>query len=163
MSYLCPTCGKEHDGLPDVVADRPDHWWAIPADERVERIHLTRDTCAIDDNAFYIRGVIEIPLNDVEGRFGFGVWISQSAEHFQAYVDDPDSSEIGPFFGWLSTRLKCYAEETINLKARAHFQGRSLRPLIEVEPTDHPLAVDQRSGIDLARAWDLVHRSVKMK
>ena len=39
-----------------------------------------------------------------------------------------------------------------------HFRGDGLRPAIELEPTDHPLAVDQRDGISLDRAWEIVHR-----
>ena len=35
---------------------------------------------------------------------------------------------------------------------------QALRPAIRVEPTDHPLAVDQRNGITLDKAWDIVHR-----
>ena len=72
MSYRCPTCGEDHDGIPDIVADRPDHYWAVPASERTERIRLTPDTCVIDRETHYIRGVIEIPLIDAEGRFAFG-------------------------------------------------------------------------------------------
>jgi hypothetical protein len=30
-------CGNEHDGLPDVGADRPDPFWMIPEDERDRR------------------------------------------------------------------------------------------------------------------------------
>jgi hypothetical protein len=39
----------------------------------------------------------------------------------------------------------------------AHFRGDGLRPRIELEPADHPLAVDQRDGITLAKAWEVVH------
>src|SRR5262249_41970681 len=70
----------------------------------------------------------------------------------------PDSAEIGPFFGWLCTRLTCYRESTLLLKTMAQFRGNGLRPAIELEPTDHPLAVDQREGISLRRAWEFIHR-----
>jgi hypothetical protein len=73
MSYQCKTCGREHEGLPAMGADRPDHWWEIPEHERDRRIKLTEDTCAIDDEHFFIRGVLEIPLTDHDGTFDFGV------------------------------------------------------------------------------------------
>ena len=63
-----------------------------------------------------------------------------------------------PFFGWLCTRIDYYPEETLFLKTMAHFRKGNLRPAILVEPTDHPLAVDQRNGITLDKAWDIVHR-----
>jgi hypothetical protein len=84
-------------------------------------------------------------------------------ENFDAYVEHPDSAEIGPFFGWLCTKLDVYAAETLSLKTTVYILGGKLRPLIEVEPTDHPLAVHQREGISRARAWEIVHHYTPKK
>jgi hypothetical protein len=157
MEYRCTVCGELHDDLPDIGADKPDQWWGIPEEERSRRILLTSDTCVIDEKDFFIRGVIEIPIHDYPQRFGFGVWVSQKRENFLTYMQNPESAEIGPFFGWLCTRIASYSEDTLLLKTMAHFRGGSLRPMIELEPTDHPLAVDQRDGITLAKAWEIVH------
>ncbi|MFL5386711.1 MAG: DUF2199 domain-containing protein [Longimicrobiaceae bacterium] len=157
MSFRCAVCGDSHDELPDVGSDRPDPWWEIPEDERERRIELTSDTCVIDDEDFFIRGVIQIPVHDHPQAFGFGVWVSQKRENFHAYLENPRSSGIGPFFGWLSTHIAFYPEETMLLKTRAHFRGGGLRPLIELEPIVHPLAVDQREGITLQKALEIVH------
>lgn len=131
--------------------------FSVPEEERHGRVKLDADTCIIDDQEFYIRGVLEIPLVDQSGPFGIGVWVSQKKENFYTYVDNPDSDQIGPFFGWLCCRLDWYPVDTFLLKTMAHFRGGGLRPNIELEPTDHPLAVDQRQGITLARAWEVVH------
>jgi len=157
MSFRCTVCGEMHDDLPHVGSDRPDPYWDVAEEERERRIELTSETCVIDDEDFFIRGVIEIPVHDHPRAFGFGVWISQKRENFEAYQDDPDASGIGPFFGWLSTHIAFYPEETFLLKTRAHFRGGGLRPLIELEPTDHPLAVDQREGITLRKALEIAH------
>jgi hypothetical protein len=69
----------------------------------------------------------------------------------------PGSADIGPFFGWLCTRIAFYQQDTLLLKTFAHFRGGGLRPFIELEPTDHPLAVDQKNGIPLEKAWQIVH------
>jgi hypothetical protein len=149
-----------HDDLPHLGVDKPDSWWTIAEEERAKRVELTSDTCIIDGKDFFIRGVIEIPVHENAEPFGFGVWISLKRQNFLAYLDNFDSAEVGPFFGWLCTRLDCYAENTLHLKTMAHFRGGGLRPSIELEPTDHPLAVDQRQGISLARAWEIVHHYV---
>ncbi|MFD9615564.1 DUF2199 domain-containing protein [Streptomyces sp. NPDC059083] len=39
----------------------------------------------------------------------------------------------------------------MNLKTKLHTQPIGDRPLVELEPTDHPLAVEQRTGITSAR------------
>lgn len=157
MPFRCSICGELHDDLPNLGVDKPDQWSGIPEEERSERIHLTSDTCVIDGEDYFIRGVLELPIHDYPQRFGFGVWVSQKRENFMTYVQNPDSSAIGPFFGWLCTRIGYYAEDTLFLKTMAHFHSGGLRPTIELEPTEHPLAVDQRKGITLAKAWEIVH------
>jgi hypothetical protein len=160
MAYHCSVCGEMHDDLPDLASDRPDLWWGVPERERKKRIKLTSDTCIIDGD-YFIRGVLEIPVRDQPQPFGIGVWVSQKKENFWTYVKNSESSKIGPFFGWLCTRISFYPVSTLSLKTRAHFRGGKLRPVIEVEPTDHPLAVDQREGITLERAWEMVHSVAK--
>ncbi|HEX8244625.1 MAG TPA: DUF2199 domain-containing protein [Longimicrobium sp.] len=157
MSFHCTICGEQHDELPDVGSDRPDQWWDVPEDERERRIDLTSDVCVIDGEQFFIRGVVEIPVHGHPQSFGFGVWVSQKRENFETYLDNWESSEIGPFFGWLCTRIAYYPEDTLLLKTRAHFRGGGLRPQIELEPTDHPLAVAQREGITVEKALEIVH------
>lgn len=159
MGFRCKTCDEEHEGLPDIGFQKPDPWFDVPEDERARRVVLTADTCSIDDEDFFIRGVLALPIVDGEPgeSFGFGVWVSQKKENFERYLASPDSAEIGPFFGWLSTRIGYYAEDTFLLKTRAHFRGGDLRPAIELEPTDHPLSIDHHQGITLAKAWEIVH------
>ena len=161
MSYRCSVCGASHDDLPDIGMEKPDMWWGIPEGERDRRIEFTPDTCIIDDEDFFIRGVLEIPIHDYPSSFGFGVWVSQKRENFLTYLDNFDSSEIGPFFGWLCNRIAFYEEDTLFLKTMAHFRGEGLRPDIALEQTDHPFAIDQHNGITLDRAWEIVHFYMK--
>jgi hypothetical protein len=41
--------------------------------------------------------------------------------------------------------------ETLNLKTMVHIQSVVLRPEVELEPTEHPLSVEQRHGITWER------------
>ena len=49
----------------------------------------------------------------------------------------------------VSTALHCYPD-TVNLKAIVHF-STEIRPYIELEPTDHPLAVEYRNEVTIVR------------
>ena len=158
MSYLCSCCGQTHEGLPDLAFDRPAYAHDVPEEERAERVWLDDDLCVIDEEYYFIRGLIEIPVHGQDETFGIGAWVSQKPENFHTYVEHFDSAEIGPFFGWLSNEFAFGGEPTLNLKTRAHFRGGVLRPSIELEATDHPLAVAQREGISLDEAWMLIHR-----
>ena len=62
----------------------------------------------------------------------------------------------GPCFGWFSDKLSGYPE-TLGLKTMGHLQSYPDRPLIELEPTDHPLAVEQRDGVPLDRLVGMIH------
>jgi hypothetical protein len=157
MTYRCHTCGEVHDDLPDMGIDYPDYYFGVPEEERDRRVKLTGDTCIIDDEEFFIRGLIEIPIRDYSRTFGFGVWVSQKKENFYTYLENFDSDQIGPFFGWLSNNISFYTADTLNLKTMAHFRSGGLRPQIELEPTDHPFAIDQRNGITLEKAWEIAH------
>ena len=43
----------------------------------------------------------------------------------------------------------------MNLKSRVHLRDHGLRPTIELEPTDHPLALEQRNGISVDRVAEI--------
>jgi hypothetical protein len=104
-----------------------------------------------------VRGCIEIPVRGETDPFIWRVWVSLSEHSFQQfreYYDAPKRAHIGPFFGWLNAALKPYSD-TLNLKTRVHLRDDGLRPFIELEPTDHPLAIEQRKGITIERAADL--------
>jgi hypothetical protein len=157
MAFRCPVCQELHEDLPHVGMDRPDQYWDVAEAERDRRVELTSDTCVIDGEHHFIRGVIEVPVHGHPDPFGFGAWVSLQRENFLRYLREPDSGELGPFFGWLCTRIDYYPEGTLLLRTRAHFRPGGLRPAIEVQPTDHPLARDQREGISLEKAWEIVH------
>lgn len=58
------------------------------------------------------------------------------------------------YCGWLSTELPFFSD-TLSLKAALHTRPIGQRPFIELEPTDHPLAVEQHTGITMERARHL--------
>jgi hypothetical protein len=57
--------------------------------------------------------------------------------------------------GWLSTQLPAYPEETLNLKTEVHTDEVGARPHVALEPTDHPLALERRTGITVARVQEI--------
>ena len=157
VTFNCTTCGGVHEGLPHLGFRWPDPYFAVPEVERDTRVVGTTDTCVIDDEAFYIRGVILIPIIDAQDSFGIGAWVSQKRANYQTYLENFESSEIGPFFGWLSNRVPFYEPDTFGMKSMARFQGSGQRPLIELEPSDHPLYLAQSQGLTIDRAWQLAH------
>lgn len=164
--YTCATCGEEHEGLPDLAFDSPYYFGTIPEAERARRAVLTSDTCVIDDEDFFVRVCLPIPIHGTQAEFVWGVWVSLSEVNFRRYVElydsDPPEGE-GPYFGWFCNTLPGYPE-TLSLKTNVHLQRKGQRPRIDLEPTDHPLAVHHRNGIalpDLLKILgDKVHEAI---
>jgi hypothetical protein len=151
IRFRCAKCGQIHEGLPDPYFSSPVYYEQIPPDERASSAILTSDLCIIEDRDFFVRGCLEIPIKGTQTSFAWGVWVSLSKPNFQRYVElfdsEPPEGE-GPYFGWLSNQLPDYPD-TLGLKTHVHLRAQKQRPSIELESTDHPLAVHQREGIAL--------------
>jgi hypothetical protein len=152
--FLCSKCDQFHKELPmEFGADAPSAYYSIPEAEREARCELTEDLCMIDDREFYIRGCLEIPVVDGPQPFVWGVWTSLSQQSFKKMFEiweTPGRESEPPFFGWLCTSLPLYPETQL-LKANVHTRPVGQRPFVELEPTDHPLAIEQRNGITMDR------------
>jgi hypothetical protein len=121
------------------------------------RAELGSDQRIIDDQHHFVRGCLQIPVLDGLGPFIWGVWISLSEKSFERMSElweTPGREGEPPYFGWFSASLPGYPE-TLNPKTIVHTRPIGQRPLIELEPTDHPLAVEQREGITMARVQEI--------
>lgn len=145
----CSCCGEPIDWPPlDYGMDAP---WRdfVPEDEFDKRVRLKHDTCVIDDQTFFLRGNVMIPVLGTPELLAFGVWCSVSAKSYERILelwDSPTQSEEPPFFGWLMTGLPGYSEPTLHAKTSIQLQGPTAVPRVQVIP-DHPLSQEQVSGI----------------
>lgn len=157
MRYQCDYCDEWHEGPPyGYHTRRPSGW-----DEEVANHPETVEgddwliACGKD---FFVRGVIEIPVHGVEDPLEWGVWVSLSAENFErfrALADDHRRVEERPYFAWLFTEIPIYEPSTFLLKTNADMRPPGMAPSIVLEPTDHPLAIEQREGITEQRVQQI--------
>jgi hypothetical protein len=163
--WTCSVCGVAHEGLP------LDGVLLIPRTGTRSVTGTTDFSAAISviptehrDPDYFVRGMIEIPILDGttedEIYFGIGAWTSLSKDHFEWYSDNWEAdreAQGDAWFGWLSNTVPVYPE-TLNLKSNVLLRGEKLRPLIALQPGEHPLSIDQHEGITLARARELATR-----
>jgi len=159
----CASCGKLHQGLFDLVAVRPDHWPAglehsSNSAAQSSKNFLSEDFCVLNGEYFFVRCVLFVPIIGGDGQhLGYGSWSTLSQQNFESYMDtfdDGEQDKLGPWFGWFSNRLHGYPD-TLNLKCQVQPQSKRQRPIITLEPTDHPLAREQRDGITLDRLLEI--------
>lgn len=138
------------------TAEAPAVWESAFAD--ADDCLLSSDQCVIRAQHYFVKGLIEIPVIDSDEVFSWGVWVSLSRENFSRAADlweNPSRESEEPYFGWLTTDLPVYPATTLNLKTYVHTRPVGERPFVELEPTDHPLAVEQRTGITLDRVREI--------
>jgi hypothetical protein len=157
IEFKCHTCEEIHVGMPALAWDYPLYYLSVPENEREDRCELTSDTCVVDNEFYFVRGSLEVHVHNEDEQFSWGVWVSLSKKSFARYLElyevDPRDQEE-PFFGWLSVSIAIYPE-TENLKTMVHLRNEGIRPFIELEPTEHPLAVEQREGITRERVAEI--------
>jgi hypothetical protein len=164
--YTCHICGQYHHGLPlSYGSSEPTLVYSIPEEQRKTKVLLSPDLCEVsgekssEAKSFFIAGNIEIPIIGSKEIFQWIVWVSLSQETYEKAIklwDEVEREKEPPYFGWLSTSLplKLYPE-TLNLKTNVHTRPIGIRPFIELEPTNHPLAVEQRNGITWKRVQEI--------
>jgi hypothetical protein len=127
----------------------PEAW--SPDLEGAEDCELSSDACVIHRRDFFVRGLVRVPIVGHDQHFEWGVWTSLSEEDFWRMGNEWDApgreTTTAPMAGRLATELPIYDEPTLDLAATVHTQPVGFRPHIHVEPTAHPLAVEQRRGI----------------
>ncbi|MFD6162279.1 DUF2199 domain-containing protein [Nocardia sp. NPDC060256] len=159
-TFSCSCCAELHEGPPlSYGALAPAFWNADLACQPGSV--LGEEQCVIADTHFFVRARLVLPIVDTGGEFDWGVWVSVSKHNFDRMSElweKPERAEEPPYFGWLATELPLYEPTTVDLETNLHTQPVGSRPLIELEPTDHPLAVEQRTGITLARVRSIAEQ-----
>lgn len=172
--YTCNICGQYHDGLPlSYGRPVPALVYSIPENERKKRVLLSSDQCEVrgeklfDEKAFFIVGNIDIPIIGSTEIFRWTVWVSLSKDNYKRagkLWNKPGREKEAPYFGWLSTSLPLYLyPETLNLKTNVHTQPVGVRPNVELEPTEHPLTIEQRMGISWERVQEIAELALHPK
>jgi hypothetical protein len=157
IEFTCSTCGQRHEGIPTFGWDHPIQVLDIPEEEREQRVALGTDDCIIDNEHFFVRGCLEIPVTGHDEPFTWGVWVSLSQENYERLRELFNSNERQnepAYFGWLCAVLPGYPD-TLFLKTLVHLRPKPNRPFIELEPTDHPLSIEQRKGITMERVREI--------
>jgi hypothetical protein len=156
-SFVCSVCNSRHPGmpmgylLPFSVASYPDDVVTFERDGEL--------VCVAEDR--FVLANIELPVSGrPDEKFIWTCWISLSQESYdrmQWLWDNPDRAKQDSAFGYVSSILPTYEPSTFALKSRVHNRAVGLRPRVELESVEHPLAVEQLAGITEERIAAVYH------
>jgi hypothetical protein len=155
-SFVCSSCGQEHPGVPlSFAAGYPDPYANLSPDDRDARAVVSSDQCIIDQQEFYIRGCLEIPILGTDEVFLWGLWARIKEEVFDEIDDHWESNgrenAIGPYKGRLANAVSIYSD-TLNQRLEIQIRPVGSRPLFILEEADNPLSVEQRQGLTRQKA-----------
>ena len=167
--YLCSECGVEHSGSPSFSHLYPPHYFDVPEGLRDEYVVVDTDFCyikpypdgLIENPSWFIRVVLDVPIIDAQEPFTWGVWVSQSKESAEAYMDGfgTDQTDFHSF-GWLTLNLPYYQSyddnghlQAVPCNVRGGTKGQ--RPKIFIQECDHQLFLDQNSGLSWNKAIEI--------
>jgi hypothetical protein len=166
--WKCGSCEEWHTGAClDFSYPSPYYWHGSAEDVNAEQLldsgelpktFLDEDFCAIDGRDFFVRGSIHLPIFGTAETFRWGVWGSLSHESFETLlrmIEDPKRVDLEPMFSWLSSQIDGYPD-TLNLKMYLHVQELGLRPIFELEATEHPLSREHHRGISAERVKEIM-------
>jgi hypothetical protein len=168
-SYVCSHCGKHHPGIPlSFAANFPDPYASLKKEERETRAIIGTDQCVIDQEQFYIRGCIELPIRETDSVFLWGVWArvhEKDYDEISAHsLYEGRENKIGPYKGKFANSLSIYPE-TLNLKLEIRIKPVGARPAFVLEDPEHPMAAEQGIGLTMQQAEEyacLLLRMVKL-
>ncbi len=164
FEFRCECCGELHRGSPSFAYEKPFAYFTVPENEVEARVEINSDLCSIDDEAFYIRAILEIPIEGVEEPFTWGVWVSQSEDSFDRYSATYDDDQSGDgSFGWLTVAMPGYdlsapEEDFEQIPCDVSWSVPGQRPVVVPHETDHPIYHDFINGISWDRAIELARR-----
>lgn len=161
MSFACAVCGETHAGeTRDIRLGLPQPIFLLDEDERELRAQVGDDSAVLrhgDRERYFVRALLELPVDGEDGYFGYGAWIEVSESDFAELGrlwDDEEGWRVSPFPGTLANELSPYAF-TEGLPVRIRLRDVQLLPLVELEDGIHELVRAQRHGISQHRAHQL--------
>lgn len=161
MSFTCDVCGEAHAGVTrDIRMGLPQSIFLLDEEERRRRAYVEDDFAMLHTQSgdrYFVRALLELPIDEEDGYFGYGAWVEVSAADVAALGelwDDEEGQRAGPFTGTLANELSPYAF-TEGLAVRIRLRDVQLLPLVELADANHELVRAQRHGISRHRAHEL--------
>ena len=161
MAFTCDVCGEKHAGeTRDIRMGLPQPIFLLDEEERRSRAYVEEDFAVLRaerGDRYFVRALLELPIDGEDGYFGYGAWIEVSEADVAALGelwDDEEGERAEPFAGALANELSPYAF-TEGLPVRIRMRDVQLLPVVELQDGEHELVRAQRHGISPHRAHQL--------
>jgi hypothetical protein len=151
----CPCCEKMVPATDVELTYRlPDDIASMDEEERDSTCKYTNDYVVCNDEYFYLRCVLPLPIHDTSREYCLGVWVQVSPNSFnkvwELWDDDAQVSEP-PFRGLLANNIHLNTGAS-NAEVMVQLTGPKTRPVVTVKDVACSLYKEQQCGITIHRS-----------
>lgn len=155
----CPCCNEDIDARQmDLAFGLPDVIFALTDEQREVRAKIHSDLCSIDDQRYFIRGVVYVPVTGLGSNFGWGVWAEVSKDTFFKYYSlyDKDGSEEPASAGVLANTPPGYdaCEQALEIR----FGPSDKRPVFIPMQSDNEFYHEYAHGLPIEKWHTIISR-----
>ncbi len=155
MEYFkCSDCDELHSIRNiELTFRRPDEIASMSDEDVISRCRNNDDIYILDDERYFVRAVIPLPIIDTGENYCIGAWAELSERDFQITYDrwdDEDQADELPMNAKLSNSIPLNSD-TFESEVLFKLTSAQSRPNIILSGND-PLANEQENGISLHRA-----------
>jgi hypothetical protein len=159
IRYRCPSCTDRHDGFPVLAYTMPDVIFSLSVAERDTRAVVSSDLCILDDERYFIRCVMTVPVIDCDDTIEYGPWVEVESQDFGRYALHFNGGGHPGWVaaeGYLANAFPSNANTTLGLNCMVRVAlGKSQRPTVEILDHTHALRAEQVNGVLLPRALEI--------
>lgn len=151
----CECCGEMVPASNmELTFRRPDIIAGLSEEEQNERCKHNDDSCELDGNRFFIRGLIPLPVQESSRAYCLGAWVEISEVDFKKVKQlwkDENQSEEKPISGILANKIPL-TEGTKDCITTLQLTGPNTRPEITIVDELCTLYKEQKYSINIHRA-----------
>lgn len=151
---ICSKCGVEHPlEEMELTFRRPDAAARLSPDDRSRLVRENSELCIIEDERFFIRALLPLPVESREEAYCIGLWVEVKRSTFERVYDIWDAEEKvsePPFTVHIANEVPI-APGSLGHEAELRLCSPGTRPNVWLKPSAHQLYIEQVKGIDVHR------------
>jgi hypothetical protein len=155
---FCAACGHEdtHDDY-ECWFRHPDAVFNLSERARTSRVRGNGNWCVLDEQRYYFRAMLPIPVDGRIHPYYFGVWIEVEYFMFTLMLNQllqEDKSKALPCGGWIANDIPGYSC-TYGLRGSLLPLVHTTAPIFTLSQSEHLLYDEQRFGVSEMRVEEL--------
>lgn len=162
FQYTCSECGEIHEGIPRLHFDKPIYYFDVEEADQPQT-EFRDGGCSLvleGERHYFVQCLFELHVHGTDEPLEMVVWLSLSEQNYEKFYQLKGhiiGEDVPPMVGWFSSRIPTF-EGTEEVVGRIWLQSGDELPVLELQPTDHPLSVCAQEGISKEQVVEILSK-----